>query len=130
MKQLFMILGLLLPVSIATVQAAGEWSFPDDDLKARVAAVSDGELTLLDTAPERPEHHHRNQPARWLGQLGDQPPSRTHQVTDHQAATGKSRIIAANVRPDCLGQLVQGPPLYRIRFSTGRFLKCRKNLRY
>ena len=33
----------------------------DDDLEARVAAVSDGELIMLETPPDQPAHHHRNQ---------------------------------------------------------------------
>ncbi len=56
MKQFIMILGLLLSVSLL----AEEWHFPDDDLEARIAAVSDGELILLQTPPEQPAHHHWN----------------------------------------------------------------------
>ena len=33
---------------------------PDDDLEARLAEVSEGELSLLARAPDRPAHHHRN----------------------------------------------------------------------
>ncbi len=55
-----MILGLLLAVSTATAQSMEDWAFPDDDLEARIAEVSDGELTLLDTEPDHPAHHHRN----------------------------------------------------------------------
>ena len=60
MKQAYIILGLLLPVSTPAMQTAGDWDLLDDDLEARISAVSDGELTLLDKAPQLPAHHHRN----------------------------------------------------------------------
>ncbi|MCU7921139.1 MAG: hypothetical protein KZQ88_00375 [Candidatus Thiodiazotropha sp. (ex Dulcina madagascariensis)] len=34
--------------------------FPEDDLEARIAEVSEGELEFLDTPPTRPVHHHKN----------------------------------------------------------------------
>lgn len=51
---------LLWALSLTAV-AEDEWSgFPEADLEARMAAVSDGELTFLTEPPAGPVHHHEN----------------------------------------------------------------------
>lgn len=60
MNWLLMSLGLLLSSPIPASDEARELGFPDDDLEARLARVSDGELTLLESAPADPVHHHSN----------------------------------------------------------------------
>jgi len=54
------VLLLQLTLSAAAVQAEEAWEFPDEDLQTHIAEVSDGELSLLDTPPENPVHHHHN----------------------------------------------------------------------
>lgn len=59
MNWFLMSLGLLMTSSSAA-QASESWPFPDDDLEARIAEVSEGELILLEKVPDRPVHHHLN----------------------------------------------------------------------
>jgi hypothetical protein len=59
-SMLRLILLLCLWFQIPAVPAEEDWAFPGDDLQARIAEVSEGELTLLDTPPEKPVHHHQN----------------------------------------------------------------------
>jgi hypothetical protein len=54
---------LLLSIFALPAQAmpADEaWYFPEDELEAQVAAVSEGELSLLNVPPDKPVHHHHN----------------------------------------------------------------------
>ncbi len=60
MNWLLMCLGLLFSNPIPASDETQEWDFPDDDLEARIARISDGELTLLESAPANPVHHHSN----------------------------------------------------------------------
>ncbi|MEN8167738.1 MAG: hypothetical protein ABFR65_09725 [Pseudomonadota bacterium] len=59
MKWLLVSLGLLLSYPSAA-ETTEDRSFPDDDLESRLAELSEGELILLTSPPDRPVHHHHN----------------------------------------------------------------------
>lgn len=60
--QMISLFGIVLALGLAPAAAGGaedpEWW--DDDLAARVARVSDGELAFLATPPAKKVHHHHN----------------------------------------------------------------------
>ncbi|MCU7918082.1 MAG: hypothetical protein KZQ95_06945 [Candidatus Thiodiazotropha sp. (ex Epidulcina cf. delphinae)] len=53
-------LSILLGLSFMAAAAEEPPFFPEEDLEARTAAVSEGELSFLDTPPAKPVHHHEN----------------------------------------------------------------------